>query len=186
MPESFRPCPGYFHLCRGTFEGIPTAIDYPPAMVRADITPRRGVFDIRVVGAARGLAGVRRLAGAVLSAPRVIRLLTRQQDELRASFEDTVQTQRRFRDIIDALPDAVILHRGGHISYVNPVLPALLGYHDASALVGVSWVGLVHPEERARSPRRAANTAFCGPTARRWSSSCPPSSRSSSRESRRR
>ncbi|MGZ5966309.1 MAG: PAS domain S-box protein [Polyangiales bacterium] len=54
-----------------------------------------------------------------------------------------------FRDLLLALADPVIVHASGHILFVNPALLALLGYDEASQLVGKPSVELVHPDDRA-------------------------------------
>jgi PAS domain S-box-containing protein len=41
-----------------------------------------------------------------------------------------------FRQIIEAAPDGIVISRGGVVLYVNPAAVALLGYHDASELLG--------------------------------------------------
>ena len=55
-----------------------------------------------------------------------------------------------FRLLIERLPDAVVVHRGGRVIYANPAAAGLLGAASAEALIGTSAIGMVHPRDRNR------------------------------------
>src|SRR5438105_13454848 len=48
------------------------------------------------------------------------------------------RSERSFRGLIENAPDAIFVHRGGRLIYVNPSVLNWLGYTDASELVGRS------------------------------------------------
>ncbi len=64
--------------------------------------------------------------------------------------ERTLQESRdRYRQLIDASPDAIILHRGGVIRFVNPGAIALFSAPNAAALIGRSLLEFVPEPNRA-------------------------------------
>jgi PAS domain S-box-containing protein len=56
--------------------------------------------------------------------------------------------ERRFQDLLELSPDAVVVHRGGRIEFVNRAALALLGASEASQIVGRSPLELTHPDVR--------------------------------------
>jgi len=74
------------------------------------------------------------------------------------------------RAVIELLPDAVLIQKGGLIQYVNPAALALFGHARVDDLVGTGSIDLVHPEERddvrrlretpARPPQRMGQRRF--------------------------
>ena len=66
----------------------------------------------------------------------------------RKSAEETLRrSERRFRRLIEAAPDAIGVSRGARFVYVNPALAALCG-RPAEELVGREIGLVVHPDDR--------------------------------------
>jgi PAS domain S-box-containing protein len=57
-----------------------------------------------------------------------------------------------YRALLDRVPDAVVVHRGGSIVYANASAAALLGYARADDLAGVAYRELVHPDQSTSHP----------------------------------
>jgi PAS domain S-box-containing protein len=57
-------------------------------------------------------------------------------------------SEESFRALIEGSPEAIFVHRGGPLVYVNPSALSFLGL-PASELVGTSVLEHVHPEDRA-------------------------------------
>lgn len=53
------------------------------------------------------------------------------------------------REVIEAIPDGVLVHRGGRLVYTNPAMAVTLGLTDPRELVGAELIELIVPEERA-------------------------------------
>ncbi len=53
------------------------------------------------------------------------------------------------RQVIEAIPDGVVVYRGGRLVYANPAMARTLGLGDHRGLVGRSLIELVVPEDRA-------------------------------------
>lgn len=51
-----------------------------------------------------------------------------------------------FRQVVEAIPDAVIIHRHGHIIYANPAAVSNMGDGDAEAVLGHRVLDFIAPE----------------------------------------
>jgi PAS domain S-box-containing protein len=58
------------------------------------------------------------------------------------------QSEASFRSLLDRLPDGVVMHRDGTISYANGEMVRLIGYDRVEELVGRSLLDFAHPDER--------------------------------------
>ncbi|MDB4874012.1 MAG: diguanylate cyclase [Gemmatimonadetes bacterium] len=54
------------------------------------------------------------------------------------------ESERRFRDVVEQSPEAILLHAGGRVLYGNPAAANLIGIPAASTLVGRTLAGLMH------------------------------------------
>lgn len=152
LPPKFPGSAGYFHICRGTLAAIPTVVGHPPAIITGPITPHSAAFEIEVRPYRSSIGRLRRAAQVLRSASSVVNTLERQERQLRRSFEASIQFQRQFRQMIDALPDAVLIYHSGVVVYANPELPRLLGFEHASQLIGKRWSELLHADDLPRAP----------------------------------
>ncbi len=76
------------------------------------------------------------------------------------------RAEQTFRSLIEASPDAMVVHRRGVIVYVNQRIVTMLGYTTAEELIGRPILDLVHPDDRERVTERVrAMTASGGPAA---------------------
>jgi PAS domain S-box-containing protein len=58
------------------------------------------------------------------------------------------------KNLLDILPDGILIHRDDKILYANSTLLKLLHYEKPEELIGLSPLSLVHPEKRALSQER--------------------------------
>jgi PAS domain S-box-containing protein len=86
---------------------------------------------------------------ARLTAIRDISVTRRGLDELRAS-------ELRFRQLIEALPEMVLVHRRGQFVYGNPHLHEYMGFSDQESLQQHSVASLIHPDDLAKVRARMA------------------------------
>ena len=68
--------------------------------------------------------------------------------QLRAHQEALVQSEQRYRDLVELSPQAIVVHSGGNVVYVNPAGMRLYGAKGPEELVGRAILDLVHPEYR--------------------------------------
>ena len=64
------------------------------------------------------------------------------------------ESEERHRRLLETLPDAVIIHSGGRVAYVNPAAELLYGAESHTQLVGRHSRDLVHPDYRALNEKR--------------------------------
>ena len=86
-------------------------------------------------------AEARRSTAAGLQASAAMAGREQAEDALRRSEES-------FRGLIEEIPEAVVVHRGGRFVYVNPRAAKLFGVAGPSALVGTNVLDVVHPDDR--------------------------------------
>ncbi len=58
------------------------------------------------------------------------------------------ESEERFRTLIEWLPDAILVHGGGEVIFVNPAALKLFGARSADEIVGMPVLELVHPDFR--------------------------------------
>ena len=91
-------------------------------------------------------------SGGHISVQQDITELVRTREALKLSEE-------RYRTLADCSPDAIAVHRGGKIVYVNAAAVAMLGARTRSEVVGRPMMEFVHPDFREVSLERAKQVA---------------------------
>src|SRR4051794_9614605 len=72
------------------------------------------------------------------------------------SIEQALQeSEERYRRLVELAPDAIAVHREGHILYANPAAARLMGAAEPAELIGRSIFEFVHPDYRALVAARA-------------------------------
>lgn len=61
----------------------------------------------------------------------------------------SLESEERYRRLVEACPEPIVVHAGGRIRFVNPAAVAMLGASDAEELLGRPVMGFVHPDYRA-------------------------------------
>ncbi|MHB8868403.1 MAG: PAS domain S-box protein [Thermoleophilia bacterium] len=67
------------------------------------------------------------------------------------------ESEERFRVLVESSPNAIAVHAGGRIVYVNPAGATLVGAESPQALIGRELLDFVHPDFREAALRRAAS-----------------------------
>ncbi|MDQ6972038.1 MAG: PAS domain S-box protein [Mariprofundaceae bacterium] len=63
-------------------------------------------------------------------------------------------SERRYRQLFQLIPDAILVHRDGVIEYCNPAAVAMLGAPSEAALKGTPVLDRVHPADRDKVDAR--------------------------------
>src|SRR5213079_1230153 len=58
------------------------------------------------------------------------------------------ETEDRYRRLVEFSPDAIVVHRGGVITFANSTAAKLLGARNPSELLGRSVLQFAHPDSR--------------------------------------
>jgi len=72
-----------------------------------------------------------------------------------------LDSEEGFRKLVDLSPDAIMIHAGGTIAYVNSAMIALVGAASASDLVGKPSTCMLEPEH-VESSRRRTQALYSG------------------------
>jgi len=59
------------------------------------------------------------------------------------------ESEKRYRDLVELSPDAVAVHDGRKMLFVNPAAARILGMRDPAQAVGMEMIRFVHGESRA-------------------------------------
>ncbi len=72
---------------------------------------------------------------------RVGRLLERSKMQL-------ADSERRYRTLVEASPDGILIHQRGVIQFINEAAAAMLGYGNPSAGIGMPYLDHISPSDR--------------------------------------
>jgi PAS domain S-box-containing protein len=64
------------------------------------------------------------------------------------------ESEQRYRQLVEMSPDAIAVHAGGRIVFLNPAAVRLRGAKSAEELLGKSALDMVHPDSRASAAAR--------------------------------
>jgi PAS domain S-box-containing protein len=82
------------------------------------------------------------------------RAVLQRTSQLTALNEDLSASEERFRRLVDALPDAIIVHSNDRIVFVNPFGIRLLGAQNAQQIIGKNISEIIHPDYGATIKNR--------------------------------
>src|ERR1700758_2257766 len=74
--------------------------------------------------------------------------------DLRPQLDPVGEADEGFRTLVDALPDAILVHSQDRIVFVNPCCMRLLGAERPDQLLGRDVYEIIHPDFRAKIGRR--------------------------------
>ncbi|MFO7707065.1 MAG: PAS domain S-box protein [Desulfobacterales bacterium] len=100
-----------------------------------------------------GLMSARRLQ---LNGEEIILSITRDITERKAVENALRESEDRYRQIVEASTDAILVRCGDIITYANPAAVRLFRAGHERELIGKSYLDLVHPADRAASAARIA------------------------------
>ncbi|MFL5736498.1 MAG: PAS domain-containing protein [Actinomycetota bacterium] len=104
------------------------------------------------------------ILAAVTVALAVVSLLrsqeTQRQTSARGQAESAlIESERRYRDLVDLSPDAILVHADGRFVFANRAAARLLGAEDPSGLTGKPVLEVVHPDYRRVVQQRIQDEA---------------------------
>ena len=113
------------------------------------------------------LIGRRELANRALAETTLERIAVRAAGELeRLNAEAAMrESEARFRTVVEVMPDAITLHRGGKLVFVNPAAVEMFGAASERDLIDKPILELIHPDFHAIVRERVKNSVEHGQAA---------------------
>jgi len=149
IPAPHAPSEAFFHVFEGVLLEVSTLLGLPPSMlVTSEVTPRTMDVVIELPLSRSVGARLRRAFRAVVYSGDTLDLLEEQRREIAEGLEEVQRSTSEMRQLLDRLPDLVLVHRDGVILWMNRANVRTLGYEGSSQLVGRPLLDLVEPASR--------------------------------------
>ncbi len=149
IPEPHAPSTAFHHLFEGVLIEVPTLLGLPPAkIVTSDVTPRTIDVVIELPPSLSLGERVRRAFRVAAYAGDTVDLFEEQRRELADALLEAQRGAAENRDLLDRLPDFVMIHRDGVMLWMNRANVRALGYGSSDELAGRPLLDLVEPESR--------------------------------------
>ncbi len=74
--------------------------------------------------------------------------------ERKITEERLLESEERYRNLVELSPEGIVLHKNGIIQYANNALVNLIGLNSAAELIGKPVIQFVHPDYRVRAAKR--------------------------------
>jgi PAS domain S-box-containing protein len=150
VPAPYRPCLPLHLIMQGAMLELPRLVQLDSAWIlTSDVRGERSVT-LFGVPRERSLVGkVLRRVDAALHAPETRAVFETSRRELTLAVHRLEGAAEELRRVLDALPDPVFLLHDDTIVWANRTAGSLLGA-GSHALLGRSFVSLVHPPDRPR------------------------------------
>jgi PAS domain S-box-containing protein len=149
IAPGYRESAAFFRLCHANVIASPRVLGLPSSVVEEEvITPRRGRMVMQLPRSLTIGAKLRRAARTVLALGDAFRVVARQQEELDGSLEALRTSRHELRQLVERLPDGVLLHRAGTVTWANAAMLDLLGLARLDQLVGRNILDFIPEEDR--------------------------------------
>ena len=80
-------------------------------------------------------------------------------DERERARRQLVESEERYRELVELLPDPLVVHRDGRILFANPAAATVLGAASPDALVGAAFSDMADPSSRDLIAQRVEQLA---------------------------
>jgi two-component system cell cycle sensor histidine kinase/response regulator CckA len=156
----YRESATYFRICHANAAELPRLLGLPASTIEEQVLKGRRARLVLLPPASHTLAArIGRSARFVGALGEAWRGVARQQRELEASIAALRTSRHEYQQLIERLPDGVMIHRNGVVRWGNAALIAIFGAQRLEDIVGRSLLDFVPPEDRAPialAMRRAA------------------------------
>jgi PAS domain S-box-containing protein len=156
----YRESTAFFRLCHGNVAAVPRLLDLPASTIEEQVLSGRSGRLVLLPPPSHTLfARVRRSARAAGALGEVLRGVELHQKELEESLAAFRTSRHQLQQLIERLPDGVLIQKDGAVRWANAALLEMLGFPQLEDVVGRSVLSFVPAEDReplALAMRRAA------------------------------
>lgn len=149
IPEPHAPSIALNHVFEGILTEVPTLLGLPRATIVESVVTPRSIDVVVDLPASRSIASrIRRIARAAFLTSDTLALLEEQRRELADALREAQRSTAEDKEILDRLPDLVMIHRDGVLLWLNRENLRTLGYERNEELAGKAMLDLVEPASR--------------------------------------
>jgi PAS domain S-box-containing protein len=149
VPPSYRGSEVFFRFCMGGIRASTTILGYgPPLIAVASIGPRGCVLDITAPPSRTAVGRIRSAFRALRGESVLFDEVTRRHEAMQDVFGVLLRTQSELHQLMEGVPDPLVVYRDGVILWTNRAFLAALRYASLDELRGKRLVDLVHPADR--------------------------------------
>jgi two-component system cell cycle sensor histidine kinase/response regulator CckA len=156
----YRESVPFFRLCHGNVAALPRVLDLPASRIEEQLlSGSRGRLVLLPPPSHTLLARIRRSVGALGALGDVWRGIEVHQTELERSLAAFRTSRHQLQQLIERLPDGVLIQREGVVRWANGAMLEILGFARIEDVVGRSVLSFVPAADRealALVMRRAA------------------------------
>ena len=150
----------FFRLCHGNVAAATRVLDLPASIIEEQtITERSG--RLVLLPPASHTLGVRLRRGlrALVSVPGTWRAISHQETELEESLAALRTSKHELQQLLERLPDGVLIHEHGGIRWANAALVELFGASRIEDVIGRHILDFAPPAEREALTRAMRGSA---------------------------
>ncbi len=149
LAAGYRESVMFFRFCHANVPLLPSLLGLPVAtVIEHEVSGRHGRMVLQLPRSHTALAKVARGARLLLSLGDAARGVVRQQTELEASVASLRGSRQELRQLLERLPDGVLIHRNGIVVWANAAVIEAFGYERLDQVVGQNALEHLVPEER--------------------------------------
>jgi PAS domain S-box-containing protein len=149
IPEPHAPSIPFHHVFEGIVTEVPTLLGLPRATIESSVLTARDVdLVLRLPRAASIGERLGRAVRAALKAGDEVDLLEEERQKLEEALREARRSVTENRELLERLPDYVMVHREGVLLWMNRANVVALGYESSEQLAGRPLLDLVEPASR--------------------------------------
>ena len=149
VPPSYRGSEAFFRFCMGGIRASTTVLGYgAPLIAVASIGPRGCVLDITAPPNRTAVGRIRSAFRALRGESALFDEVTRRHEAMQDVFGVLLRTQSELHQLMEGVPDPLVVYRDGVVLWTNRAFLAALRYASLDELRGRRLVDLVHPADR--------------------------------------
>ena len=149
VPPSYQGSETFFRICVGAIRTSTTLFGYEAALIAvASIGPRGCVLDITPPPNRTVVGRIRSALRALRGESALFDEIARQHEAMQDVFGVLLRTQSELQQLMERIPDPLVVCRDGMVLWTNRAFCAALKYASQDDLRGTPLIDLVHTADR--------------------------------------
>jgi PAS domain S-box-containing protein len=150
IAPGYRESVAFHRMCHANVIATPKLLDLPPSTPVEQVLAGRRSWVVMTLPKSHTIAAkVRRGVRACFALGDALRGVVRQQSELDGSLAALRSSRHELRQLVERLPEGVLVHRGGIVAWANASMLESLGYRALDEVVGRNVLDFLPVEDRS-------------------------------------